>query len=309
MKKQKQIFVLSKDGLTFKKQSFFKTRISLLTFILTTSIIVFGLFVNNKFNYFDTSFLGVISYQTENQLLKSELKNTNDKINLFLSQIDDLSASDNEMRKIVNLPSAENKNLGFGGKVETKTDILISKDASDVLKSSRKLIEELESKINFQKVSYIEIYNKSESNKLFFSSLPAIRPMMGHYAIHGGYGIRLHPILGIRRMHDGIDIMNDIGTPVYATGDATVIESGHSGTGYGIVIELNHGFGYTSIYAHLSRVLVSHNQKVKRGQLIGYSGNTGLSSGPHLHYEVKLNNKNINPKTYFIDGVSFNSPK
>ncbi len=127
--------------------------------------------------------------------------------------------------------------------------------------------------------------------------------MEGYYIPHS-FGMRLHPVLRIMRDHPGLDIANDVNTPVYASGDGVVRYSGRTGGGYGIMVELDHGFGYTSAYAHLSRALVREGQKVKRGQLIGRSGRIGLVSGPHLHYEVRLNGIRQNPLDYFFDDVS-----
>lgn len=304
--KKKTIYILSNDGVSLKKQRFFKTKISTLVFLISSLLFVLILFVNNKIKFIDTSFLGVISYQTENQFLRNELQSTNEKLISLTKEINNLAERDNEMRKIVNLPKIENQKeqFGFGGRVEIKREAIVSKDANELLKTSHLLIEQLENNINFQKTSYSKIHKKSEENKSFFASIPAIRPMAGSFALHGGFGMRLHPILGIRRHHEGIDIMNDVGTPVYATGDGIVNQSGSTGSAYGIAVEINHGYEYTSIYAHLSRTVVSSNQKIKRGQLIAYSGNTGLSSGPHLHYEVTFKNEKIDPRTFFLDGVN-----
>jgi murein DD-endopeptidase MepM/ murein hydrolase activator NlpD len=114
----------------------------------------------------------------------------------------------------------------------------------------------------------------------------------------------LHPILRINKMHTGIDIINDVGTPVKATGKGKVTFVGIKG-GYGLTIEIDHGFGYQTIYAHLSAVNVREGQNVNRYQSIGKSGNSGLSSGPHLHYEVLHNGQNLNPSEFFFDEYSY----
>ena len=118
-----------------------------------------------------------------------------------------------------------------------------------------------------------------------------------------GFGMRVHPVLGVWRMHEGLDIINEVGVPVYAAGDATVHFAGRTQGGYGTVIELSHGFGYTTLYAHLSEINVREGKQVKRGELIGRVGRSGLVSGPHLHYEVRLNGRKHNPVDYFFDDV------
>jgi murein DD-endopeptidase MepM/ murein hydrolase activator NlpD len=119
-----------------------------------------------------------------------------------------------------------------------------------------------------------------------------------------GFGMRVHPILNVKRMHDGIDIITDIGTSVYAPGNGVVEFVGYRG-GLGLTIEVNHGFGYKTIFAHLSKTFVKEGQKIKRGVLISKSGNSGLSSGPHLHYEIHHNGVKQNPMEFFFDDLNY----
>jgi murein DD-endopeptidase MepM/ murein hydrolase activator NlpD len=140
-----------------------------------------------------------------------------------------------------------------------------------------------------------------EENRIRFSHLPAIKPMEGF--LSSGFGIRWHPIFQIRRPHEGIDIVNETGTPVYASGDGVVEMAGRNLSGYGIMVMINHGYGYTTVYGHLSRHLVREGQRVKRGDLIGLCGETGIATNPHLHYEVRLNGVQQNPIDYFFDDL------
>ena len=134
--------------------------------------------------------------------------------------------------------------------------------------------------------------------------MPAIKPMVGTYSYHG-FGMRVDPFVGSQKRHEGVDIHNDVGTPVYATGDGVIEFTGPTGSGYGIALELNHGYGYKSWYAHLSKCVARSGQRVKRGTLIAYSGNTGRSTGPHLHYEVIRNGEKQNPVEYFVDDIDY----
>jgi murein DD-endopeptidase MepM/ murein hydrolase activator NlpD len=138
------------------------------------------------------------------------------------------------------------------------------------------------------------------------ASLPAIQPVSNKELkrLSSGYGHRLDPMLKTRRMHWGVDFSLDVGSPVYATGDGKIKWTKSSISGYGKQIELDHGFGYSSKYAHLDMFAVKKGQMVKRGDLIGYSGNTGKSTAPHLHYEVHLNGKKVNPIHYFSRDLS-----
>ena len=113
-----------------------------------------------------------------------------------------------------------------------------------------------------------------------------------------GYGMRIHPIYKRPKMHNGMDFSAQIGTPIYATGDGTIIRADNRASGFGNHIRIDHGYGYTTVYAHLNEYNVRKGQKVKRGEVIGFVGNTGRSRGPHLHYEVWLNKRKLNPVNF-----------
>jgi len=161
-------------------------------------------------------------------------------------------------------------------------------------------VSQAERELRLQIESYDEVSRRLETEKLRFARLPAVKPMEGYYT--KSFGMRLHPILGIYRPHQGIDIINDVGTPVYATADGTVQFAGRE-SGLGIIVAINHGYSASTIYGHLSKTLVRQGQSIRRGQLIALSGNTGLSTGPHLHYEVRVNGVAQNPIDYFFDDV------
>ncbi|MFZ4524115.1 MAG: M23 family metallopeptidase [Chlorobium sp.] len=175
-----------------------------------------------------------------------------------------------------------------------------AKNAQGLLASTEQIIEQMIMKIDF------DIDKATESTELaenpnptsFFSSIPNIKPVSG--AISSAFGVRVHPIYNTSLFHSGIDISTSEGTKIETTGDGIVAFSGYD-KGYGQKITINHGYGYRTIYAHLSKSLVRQGQKVKRGDIIALSGNTGVSTGPHLHYEVLKNNVKVNPTAYFFD--------
>jgi murein DD-endopeptidase MepM/ murein hydrolase activator NlpD len=138
------------------------------------------------------------------------------------------------------------------------------------------------------------------------ASIPAIQPVANKdlKRIASGFGYRIHPIYKTLRMHTGIDFSAPVGTPIYATGDGVVEHLKNKMTGYGKVMMINHGFGYESLYAHMSKIFVKPGEKVKRGQIIGYVGNTGRSTGPHLHYEIRKNGKPVNPVHFFFQDLT-----
>ena len=148
---------------------------------------------------------------------------------------------------------------------------------------------------------------KYKTNQRLFRHIPAIEPIRGGI-ISDGFGMRFHPILRMMLMHEGIDIEAPVGTPVHVTGNGVVTYVGRRG-GYGNVVEVDNGFGYSTLYAHLSHFLVKEGQKVKRGEVIALSGDTGLSTGPHLHYGVMKDGVFVNPADYFFKGHQYESNK
>lgn len=140
----------------------------------------------------------------------------------------------------------------------------------------------------------------AENKEEFSLVIPAIFPIdrAKLRRVSSPYGYRVHPVLRYRTMHDGVDLAAPTGTEVYATGNGTVVKAGKEPT-YGNVIEINHGFGYRTCYAHLSKIFVHVGDSVKRGQTIGYVGSTGRSTGPHLHYEVRYRGTPVNPESYY----------
>ena len=150
--------------------------------------------------------------------------------------------------------------------------------------------------------SFDEISRLAANKKDMLASIPAIQPIKARNlgSISSGFGVRIDPIYKVPKFHSGLDFTARLGTPVYVTGDGKVAKVEYNRGGYGMDILIDHGFGYKTLYAHLSKFYVSAGQKVKRGELIGAVGNTGKSTAPHLHYEVMKNGEKINP-VYFLN--------
>jgi murein DD-endopeptidase MepM/ murein hydrolase activator NlpD len=308
MKKRYKLFYYSEETVSYVEAKGFKLKFAGLVFVW----VVAGLTVLFVANHFLGDVLGIdmdrITFlSTENRMLKYQLSETNGRLQDLAAMMDKLVERDNELRLAVNLPKVDEdmRALGTGGTAAPLDVGTISRNASVLINTSKSLVEKMEREVDFQKASYEEVYNQSRDNKILFSHIPAIIPMEGFFSYHS-YGMRMHPILGRIIMHEGVDIANDVGTPVHATGDGVVEFAGKTGGNYGIAVEINHGFGYRTWYAHLSRPVVHPGQKVKRGDVIAYSGNTGLSTGPHLHYEVRVNGKQVNPVTYFLNDDHYN---
>lgn len=178
-------------------------------------------------------------------------------------------------------------------------------NSSIVIETTKKL-DDLKKKIVVQSRSYDELYDLAKRKEEMLGSIPAIMPISNKDLTRtaSGYGLRIHPYYKIVRFHAGMDFTAPLGTEIYVTGNGTVDAVMPSLRGLGNHIIINHGYGITSIYAHLDRFNVRKGQKVQRGDVIGFVGNTGMSLAPHLHYEIKLNGKNVDPVNYYFNDLT-----
>lgn len=193
---------------------------------------------------------------------------------------------------------------GIGGSPRFRN--LKGYESSEAIIETQKRISRLQRMLVAQSKSLEEVFELAKKQGDMLQSIPAIQPLSNKdlTRIASGFGMRLHPIYRIMKMHTGLDFTAPVGTEIYATGDGVVQSSDTKLSGYGLHVVLAHGFGYETLYGHMSRVVVRPGEKVKRGQLIGYVGNTGTSSGPHLHYEVIKDGEKVNPAYYFFNDIT-----
>lgn len=176
----------------------------------------------------------------------------------------------------------------------------------DLLIEVHEQVDQLRRQIYIESKSQDEVVQLAEKKEKLYAAIPAIQPISNKQlvAIASGFGLRIHPIYKLRKMHTGIDFAATIGTPIYATADGRVDVADIKFSGYGKCIEIDHGFGYRTRYAHMHEFAVRAGQNIKRGDLIGYVGNTGQSTAPHLHYEVLINGSQVDPVHYFYNDLS-----
>ncbi|MBL7860626.1 MAG: M23 family metallopeptidase [Cyclobacteriaceae bacterium] len=176
----------------------------------------------------------------------------------------------------------------------------------DLIVKLTESVDNLRRKIYIESKSQDDVVELAESKEKLFAAIPAIQPVANKQliALASGYGLRIHPIYKVKKLHTGIDFAAAIGTPIYATADGVIDKVHISFSGYGKMLEIDHGFGYRTRYAHMHGFAVRQGQKVKRGDLIGYVGDTGLSTAPHLHYEVFVNGIHANPVHYFFNDLN-----
>jgi len=177
---------------------------------------------------------------------------------------------------------------------------------SELIIQSAKRLDKLTKQTYVQSRSFDEIVNLAQDKEDFLQAIPAIQPVANEdlRRMASGYGMRLDPFTKAPKMHYGMDFSAPIGTPVYATGDGEVIRADNRSSGFGRHIRIDHGYGYLTLYAHLNEYNVTVGQKVKRGDIIGYVGNSGRSRGPHLHYEVHHDKERINPMNFYYGELS-----
>lgn len=300
-----RFFVFSDSSLGFREVRHFRLKIVASALLMGLVALGFVLLMN----YFSGDLLGLgydrMSFlSTENKVMREQLRDLSTRMETVQRAIDKLADRGNELRLLVDLHRIDDdtKAAAIGGTLPAATNAFLSGEASAILDRSQNLIEKLTREVKLQQTSYEDVYRKFEYNKGYFTHLPAIKPMGGVYSVKG-FGMRVHPVLRVYRMHEGIDIINDVGANVYAAADGQVHFAGRTQGGYGIVVELTHGYGYSTLYAHLSKVFVRPGQNVKRGELIAKCGRSGLVSGPHLHYEVRLAGRKQNPVDFFFDDV------
>lgn len=248
-----------------------------------------------------------IIYEQENSTLRSEYAALNTELFHVESQLAELRNRDDRFyRAILSLdPVAPSiREAGTGG-AQRDQHMRLLRDPTMVLDVSSR-IDKISNKVKIQSSSLASVYEEALSNQIFLACKPSINPISpaDPFWYTSNYGYRNDPFTHRRTAHHGIDLAGREGTDIHCSGDGIVTISRVSRYGYGKEVVVDHGFGYTSRYAHLHDILVEKGQKIKRGELVGTMGNTGRSTGPHLHYEIRKNGKPVNPTYFFYENLS-----
>ena len=242
--------------------------------------------------------------QRENNELQEQLKQINKKLEVMDVVLEDIQDRDDQVYRVIF--EAEPIPLGKRNPwydLKARYDSIAPNETMKLLMNLNLKTSALLIKLNEERKSLDTLARLAERKSDMLASIPAIRPIKNMYNVTSGFGMRFHPILKTLRMHTGVDITAPKGTPVYATADGTVAYK-QAQSGYGTSVIINHGYSYETLYAHLSKKMVKPGQKVKRGELVGYVGSTGLSVGSHLHYEVWRNGTPVNPVYFFISDIT-----
>jgi len=243
----------------------------------------------------------------ENEQLALQYEVMNRKLGTVEKVLEELQERDDNIYRTIfeaEPISTSIRNAGMGG--INRYSELEGYDNSEIVIETAKRLDKIMKKVYVQSKSYDEVIDLALNKEKFIASLPAIQPISNTdlKRTASGWGYRIHPIYKIRMFHEGMDFTAPAGTEIYATGDGTVAVTISSRRGYGNEIRIDHGYGYVTRYGHLSAINVKKGQKVKRGDVIGFVGSTGLSTAPHLHYEVHQNGKKVNPINYFFDDLT-----
>ena len=269
-----------------------------LGFVVVALIMGLGIFLVAN-TYFKSPTEIALLKENEELLFHQALVNKDlDKAKEMLSNLQD--RDDNLYRVMLGSePIPENvRTAGFGGSDRYKELTGLSQEK--LIRKNYEELDVLKKQLYIQTKSYDEVVELAKNKEEMLLAMPAIQPVSNKELkwLTSGFGWRVDPVYRNRRMHTGVDYSVSIGTPVYSTGDGKVVKVETKYSGYGKQIEIDHGFGFKTKYAHLNGFNVKKGQRVKRGELIGYSGNSGKSTGPHLHYEVMVNNVKTNPIYY-----------
>ncbi|HRH01503.1 MAG TPA: M23 family metallopeptidase [Bacteroidia bacterium] len=239
--------------------------------------------------------------------LRDQYDYLNEKMSQMNVVLEDIQNRDDNIYRVIfeAEPIPDNiRKAGFGGVDRYRQ--LEGYSNSDLLIETTKKFDQLAKRMYIQSKSFDDVANLAKNKAVLLASIPAIQPIANKdlRRMASGYGFRTHPIYKTEHFHSGIDFSANVGTEIYATGDGVVERADDLAQGYGNHVVINHGYGYETLYGHMSKIIARVGQHVKRGDIIGLVGSTGMSTAPHLHYEVIKNQNKINPINFFFNDLS-----
>jgi murein DD-endopeptidase MepM/ murein hydrolase activator NlpD len=291
---------LSFDKIERNVRTLIKRALGYLSTGIVSGIIFFFIFLQ----FFETPVTKRL--KRENEQLLSQYNLMNKDIEKISKAMEDIQMRDDNIYRVIfeanPIPSSV-RMAGFGG--ANRYTKLESMDNSELIISVAKKLDVLSKQVYVQSKSYDDVVKMALGKEKMLASIPSIMPVSNRdlKRTASGWGIRMHPIYRIPRFHYGMDFTAPTGTEIFATGNGIVKEAGRD-AGYGNTIIIDHGYGYETMYGHLSRIMVKIGQTIKRGDIIGLVGSTGASVGPHLHYEVSKNGQKVNPQNYYFQDLN-----
>ena len=292
---------LSYDKIVISFKTKLKRFLTLFSTTLVSSILLAFVFLQ----FYESPRMRTLHKENERLLTQYELMNKD--LSTIEKVLDEIEQRDNNLYRVIfesdPIPSTIRK-AGFGG--VNRYSRLESFDNSDLVIKTAEKLDILSKQAYIQSKSYDEVMKLALNKEKLTACLPAIMPISNKSlkSTASGWGFRIHPIYKIKQFHYGMDFTAQIGTPIYATGDGVIKDVQSIGGGYGKWVMIDHGFGYETLYGHMSRFNVKKGDVVKRGSVIGFVGSTGTSTGPHVHYEVHKNGKPVNPQYYYFKDLN-----
>lgn len=269
------------------------------TAVLSILILFFG------YEYIESPKIKRLDQEQTHILLK--LRVMQSELSKFEGVLSDIEYNDDHIYRTyfeVDPLQSSLRNAGSGGNVNE--DVFLTGRHNSLISAVDARLDHLAKKLVVQSRSYDDVVEMARNKEKRLAARPAIQPISIKELVRFGssFGYRFHPILHVMRMHAGIDLTCPRGTNIFATADGVVTEAGYTSGGYGNKIVVDHGYGYATLYGHCDKVLVKKGERVKRGDIIGMVGSTGLSVAPHLHYEVHVNGNAVNPINYYANDLS-----
>ncbi len=245
--------------------------------------------------------------EQQNRALRENYKELDEELSSVQKQMQELEKRDNDVYRAI-FEANPVPDSARAKELEEKLEIASVERIKDnqLVTAITNTLNNLNSRIVAQKKSYDEVDELVKNKEKLLSHTPAIQPVSNKdlNRIASGYGYRIDPVYKTTKFHAGLDFSAPQGTPIYATADGVISTAGNTGNGYGNYVVINHGYGYETLYGHMVRVKVRNGQAIKRGEVIGWVGSTGKSTGPHCHYEVHKNGEKINPIYFFFNDLT-----
>jgi murein DD-endopeptidase MepM/ murein hydrolase activator NlpD len=300
-------YKFNKKSLTFDRvQTTVRKRLFYFFTHLSSGVVFAAVGLILAFNFLDSP--KEKSQKRELEQMKLQYRMLNDQLDRVTRIISDLQDRDDNIYRVIfeaePIPAAV-RQAGIGG--VDRYEKLKGYSNSELIIETEKKMDRILGELYVQSKSFDEVFNLAKNKEQMLVSIPAIQPVSNHdlRRIGSYFGTRVDPFYKVKKFHEGMDFSAPIGTEVYATGNGTIRFAGRDGAGgYGNQVIIDHGYNYQTVFAHLSRIFVKPGQKILRGQIIGYIGNTGKSTSPHLHYEVHKNNIPVNPIYFFFNDLT-----
>ena len=299
-------YKFNKKSLQFEEVKVtFKTMVLKVLSVIATGLVFAAIVIFLAYTFLDSPKEKMLKREIAQYELQFQL--INERIQQYDAVLSDLADRDDNIYRVIfeaePVPSAIRK-AGFGG--TDRYSKLEGYKNSDIIIRTIKKLDKIHSQLVVQSKSFDEVYEMAKKKTEMLACIPAIQPVNNKNLkrLSSYYGYRTDPIYKVKKFHPGIDFSAPMGTEIYSTGDGVVKEIKRSRRGYGNRLVIDHGYGYETMYAHLHEFKVRKGQKVKRGQLIATVGNTGKSTAPHLHYEIRKNGKRVNPIYYFFNDLT-----